>query len=90
MRKLNLGSGNNYLAGFVNIDNNPHLKTDLVYDLNLCPYPFEDGEFDEILADHIIEHLDNPLDFLQEIYRISKNNAKITITGVIELAALKK
>lgn len=79
MKKLHLGSGNNYLAGFVNVDNNTHLKTDVACDLNLYPYPFEDSEFDEVLADHIIEHLDDPLDFIQEIYRISKNNAKVTI-----------
>jgi SAM-dependent methyltransferase len=79
MRKLNLGSGGNYLDGYVNVDNNAHFKADINHDLNLYPYPFNDSEFDEVLASHIIEHLDDPLDFLQEIYRLAKNDAKIII-----------
>lgn len=79
MKILNLGSGSNYLDGCVNVDNNIHSKADVIHNLNLYPYPFEDSEFDEILANHIIEHLDDPLDFIQEIFRISRNNAKITI-----------
>jgi len=79
MKKLNLGSGNNYLDGFVNIDNNIHSKADVIHDLNIYPYPFRDNEFSEILASHIIEHLDDPLDFLQEIYRLSANGAKLII-----------
>jgi SAM-dependent methyltransferase len=79
MKKLNLGSGNDYLAGYVNVDNNIHCRADVVHDLNSYPYPFNDHEFDEIFTDHLIEHLDDPLDFLQEIYRISKDGAKIVI-----------
>jgi SAM-dependent methyltransferase len=79
MKRLNLGSGKNYLEGYINVDNNPHSKADVVHDLNSYPYPFEDNEFDEVLASHIIEHLNDPLDFLQEIYRVSKKGAKIII-----------
>jgi hypothetical protein len=79
MKKLNLGSGNNYLEGYVNVDDNIHVKADVVHDLNSYPYPFGADEFEEILADHVIEHLDDPLDFLQESYRISKDGAKTII-----------
>jgi SAM-dependent methyltransferase len=79
MKKLNLGSGNDYLDGYVNVDNNIHFKANVSCDLDSYPYPFADNEFDEILASHIIEHLDDPLDFLQEIYRLAKDGAKIII-----------
>jgi SAM-dependent methyltransferase len=79
MKKLNLGSGKDYLEGYVNVDNNSHAKADVIHDLNSYPYPFSDSEFDEVLASHVIEHLNDPLDFLEEIYRIAGNNAKIII-----------
>ena len=79
MKKLNLGSGKDYLEGYVNVDNNSRSRADIVHDLNLYPYPFSDNEFDEVLASHLIEHLNDPLDFLQEIYRITKRGAKIII-----------
>lgn len=63
----------------MNVDNNIHVKADVVHDLNSYPYPFDAAEFKEILADHVIEHLDDPLDFLQEIYRLSGDGAKIII-----------
>ncbi|HBA36415.1 TPA: hypothetical protein DCZ15_00910 [Candidatus Falkowbacteria bacterium] len=79
IKKANLGSGGNYLTGYVNVDNNALEKADVVHDLNRYPYPFQNNEFDEILASHVIEHLGDPLDFLQELWRIAKPGAQITI-----------
>ncbi|MFA5023943.1 MAG: methyltransferase domain-containing protein [Patescibacteria group bacterium] len=79
MKKLNLGSGQDYQEGYVNVDNNPNYKADIIHDLNIFPYPFPDGEFTTIQAIHIIEHLDNPLRFLQELHRLAKDGAEIII-----------
>lgn len=79
MVKLNLGSGNHYLNGYVNVDNNQHAHADVVWDLNNYPYPFADNSCDEILASHVIEHLLDPLIFLQELYRIGNHGAQIII-----------
>lgn len=78
-KRINLGSGNDYREGWVNVDENEHVKADIRHNLNLYPYPFSDNEFEEVLASHVIEHLDDPLDFLQEIYRIAKPGARVTI-----------
>ena len=42
------------------------------HDLNVFPYPFEDGSFDVVVSNQVIEHLFYPVKFLKEIYRILK------------------
>ena len=78
-KKLNLGCGKAKMAGWVNVDTNPNCNPDIGHDLNEFPYPFEDNAFDEIYIDHVLEHLDNPLAVLEEVFRISKNDCKITV-----------
>lgn len=41
-------------------------------DLNKAPIPFEDDTFDYIVASHVIEHLNDPLNFYQECMRVLK------------------
>jgi len=41
---------------------------------------FPDNSFDVILASHLIEHLNEPKTFLEETYRILKDNGSIFIT----------
>src|SRR3989344_5709565 len=71
-RCLNLGSGNVYLKGFVNVDYNKNRNPDVVWDLNKIPYPFKDNEFDYVYCSHILEHLTNLYSSLKEIIRITK------------------
>lgn len=52
---------------------------DLVHDLNRIPYPFEDNHFDEVHATHVIEHVDSILAVMEEIHRICKPGARVTI-----------
>ena len=42
--------------------------------------PFRDGEFDEIVADHALDHVENPTAMLEEIWRVSRHNAVITVS----------
>ena len=44
MSKLNLGCGNDYKDGFVNVDIG-NCKKDLEHNLEIFPYPFEDDQF---------------------------------------------
>lgn len=78
MKRLNLGCGNKILEGYINLDVIDY-GGNLIHDLNSFPYPFEDNTFDEILASHILEHLQNFNKVITELYRISKPNAIINV-----------
>lgn len=75
--KLNLGSGNDYREGWVNVDLYQH--ADERFDLATFPYPITENSVDEIYAAHILEHLPSTVDALEEWWRICKNGAKITV-----------
>ena len=79
MMKLNMGCGLDFEKGYINLDNNPQYKADVYHDLNSFPYPFSDNTFDEILCNEILEHVNDIFLVLDELYRISKPNAKIKI-----------
>lgn len=78
--RLNLGCGHTRYPGLLGVDNNPNAEyVDLTCDLEAYPYPFSDNSVSEILMDHVLEHLDNPLKVIQELYRISENGSVWTI-----------
>jgi predicted SAM-dependent methyltransferase len=79
MKILDLGCGNKKCPGAIGIDINPETDADIIHDLNRVPYPFEDSIFDEIIADNIIEHLDNIILVMEELARISKVGATIKV-----------
>ena len=55
----------------------PHIE--VVHNLEKFPYPFKDNTFDEILAFHVLEHISDTVKVMEEIHRISKNGAIVTI-----------
>lgn len=75
--KLNLGCGRDIKKGYINVDKleNPDVK----HDLDVYPFPFKKNSVDFILASHILEHLKEPLDFLEESQRILKRRGKMKI-----------
>ena len=79
IRKLNLGCDTDYRKGWVNLDKTYNLKADVKHDLDVFPYPFDDNEFDYILAQDVLEHLSNPLEVMKELWRIAKPKAIIEI-----------
>lgn len=78
MIKLNLGSGGDYIDGFVNVDLYAE-KADERYDIAKLPYA--DNSVDEIRAYHVIEHFDfmQAYDVLKEWHRVLKPGSKIRI-----------
>jgi predicted SAM-dependent methyltransferase len=54
--KLHLGSGENYIEGWTNIDRyRPGRRIDLVWDLNRA-LPFQDGSVSAVFSEHVFEH----------------------------------
>ena len=78
---LDFGCGKNKYKDAVGIDFNKNTDADIIHDLNKFPYPFDDNEFDKILCNHILEHLDNIVQVLEEIHRIGKPDALVIINA---------
>ena len=79
MKILHLGCGIKKIKGAVGVDIHPDTKADIIHDLNKFPYPFNDSEFDMIICDSILEHLDDIIKIIEEIYRIAKAGALVKI-----------
>jgi len=77
---LDLGCGTRKKPGAIGIDSNPDTQADVIHDLNKFPYPFDNSFFDIITADNVIEHLDDVIKVLEELYRIAKPNGHLIIT----------
>ena len=79
-RRLHLGCGRDIRAGWINLDSQRLPGVDLVANLDACrttPLPLGDNSIDEFLGSHLLEHLMDPLPFMQELYRIAANGAKL-------------
>ena len=70
--KLNLGAGNDIKKNYVNHDLVNLHGIDLVHDLNNYPWPMKDNAFDEIIANDLLEHLDDFMKAMEEAHRILK------------------
>ena len=80
MKKLHLGCGKDIKPGYINVDCVLFEGVDLALDLNQLPYPFKDDEFDVIELHHVLEHLHNEIQVLEELYRIAKPDGKVIIS----------
>jgi predicted SAM-dependent methyltransferase len=76
--KLHLGCGNDYKKGYVNCDLSKEVNPDKVVDLER-KLPFKDNSVDEVLANHVLEHIQNFIPLMHELHRICKKNSKIII-----------
>ena len=79
MKSLNLGSGDKILQDCTNLDIVSGDGIDVVHDLEKTPYPFQDNEFDEVYANHVLEHIGNIDGLFSELQRICKDKAVVKI-----------
>ena len=69
IKLLNMGCGMRGIKAIkadvkvVTLDINPEVRPDVVHDLNIHPLPFEDEEFDEIMALDVLEHIGKQGDY---------------------------
>ena len=98
MRCLLLGAGNSRVrkirppqspedfGELTTLDIDPSTGCDVVHDLNVLPYPFADGEFDEIHAYEVLEHCGRQGDWkfffdqFAEFYRMLKPEGLVCFT----------
>jgi len=84
MNILVLGCGKKERPGnpddnVITIDINDNVGADFVHNLDIYPWPVEENYFDIIWLDNVLEHLDNIIRSMEEIHRVAKPNASVTI-----------
>lgn len=76
---LDVGCGRNKHPGAIGLDSNSRTDADVIHDLGDLPYPFPDDEFDEVIGNHVIEHVPDVMAFVSELYRITRPGGRIRI-----------
>lgn len=76
---LDLGCGKKKRDGSIGVDWSDRHNADVIHDLNVFPYPFENSMFDEIYIDNTLEHLDDVIRVMEEIYRICKPGGLVKV-----------
>lgn len=76
-RVLDVGCGSAKYPGAVGLDISPDTDADVVHDLDVFPYPFEDASFDQVLMQDVIEHVAEPIKVIAELQRICRPGARI-------------
>ncbi len=83
--KIDLGGGQYPKEGFLNLDasninfvNKEHFEPDIKCDLDEG-IPLKDGEVEEVFSSHFLEHARDPFFLLNEIVRVCKDKATVTI-----------
>jgi len=78
-KALDVGCGQKKLPGAIGIDVLKDSKADIIHDISRFPWPIGDNSFDLVLANNVIEHMEDVLGVLGEIHRVSKLGARIII-----------
>ena len=76
---LDLGCGNKKRPGTIGVDYNSRVDGDISHDLNTFPYPFDTNSVDKVYIDNCLEHLNSPLDVMEELHRILKVGGELKV-----------
>jgi len=79
-RMLHVGAGTHPLPGWLNTDLEP-MESGIIHLDALQSFPFEDGVFDFVFSEHMIEHIPykGGIGMFSECFRVLKSSGKIRI-----------
>ena len=81
--KLNFGCGPKRVAGWVNVDKAAAFQPDQVVDLESFPWPWPDSSAEEVLLNHVLEHLGQApeafIGVMKELWRVSMPGAQVRV-----------
>ena len=78
-RTLELGCGFSKAPGAFGVDILPGSQADLIHDLNVFPYPLKDSSWDRIICRDVLEHVDDVIRTMEEIWRIAAPGATVEV-----------
>jgi ubiquinone/menaquinone biosynthesis C-methylase UbiE len=81
MTTIELGCGLRKAEGVIGLDINPRSDADILCDLNTGIIPFGDNSVDKVLAYDVLEHVEDFIAVVEEIWRILKPG------GVLDVSA---
>jgi SAM-dependent methyltransferase len=76
---LDIGCGGNKTPGAVGVDVRAGPNVDVIWDLDRRPWPFSDDEFETAVCRHALEHLQDVVGAMAEIYRICRPGGLVLI-----------
>jgi predicted SAM-dependent methyltransferase len=79
--RVSLACGQRKPEGFLGIDISEMEGVDIVHDLNVYPWPFEDDSVDEFECSHFIEHVADLMAFMDEVHRTLKPGGKMSVVA---------
>ncbi len=78
---LDIGCGKRKIeAGAVGIDISPDSAADHVWDLDRYPWPLASDAFERIHMSHVIEHLEDAMRAMAEVWRVARDGADVFVT----------
>ena len=78
---LDIGCGKRKIEpDAIGIDMSPDSAAEHVWNLDEYPWPLESGAFERIHMSHVIEHLEDPMRAMAEVYRVARDNADVFVT----------
>ena len=77
--KLVIGSAGKQSPDAVTVDIDPLHRPDVVHDLAVEPWPFEDNAFGQIVAHHVLEHFQDIGPVMRQMHRVCRPGGTIYI-----------
>lgn len=77
--RLNLGSGSQRVPGYVNVDLVQLPEVDVVHNLDVLPWPWDDASIKAIVGQDIFEHLTDPVGFMTESHRVLESGGELML-----------
>jgi SAM-dependent methyltransferase len=82
LKLLHLGCGHEVMPGWINLDRNPTVAADIVFDLENCAerkLPMAADSIDGLFMCHAFQKIDAILPMMQELHRVAKADARFVI-----------
>lgn len=78
--RIDIGCGKNKAQGYIGVDSIAFEGVDIVHDMRQ-PWPWKDGEVDEVHTSHFLEHLTGTerIHFFNELHRVLKPGGQARI-----------